>query len=45
MDHFDDLQIEEFGYSDFAEEAYDQIFEEDDDDSYFKRYLNSNTDY
>lgn len=45
MDHFDDIQVEEYYHSDFAEEAYDQLFDEDEDDSFFQRYLKSNYDY
>lgn len=45
MDHFDDIQVEEFYQSDFAEECYDQLFDEDEDDYYFQRYLKSNYDY
>lgn len=45
MDHFDDIQIEEYYPSDFVAEVYDKIFDEDEDERAFYRYLNSNTDY
>jgi hypothetical protein len=45
MDHFDDIQIEEFYPSDFVEDVYNELFDEDEDERNFYRYLKSNTDY
>lgn len=45
MDHFDDIQIEEFYSSDFVEDVYTELFDEDEDERNFYRYLKSNTDY
>ena len=45
MDHFDDIQIEEFYPSDFVEDVYNELFDEDEDERNFYRYLNSKTDY
>jgi len=44
MDHFDDLQIEEFSHFDFVEEMNEFIFDEKDDKS-FEEFLKSNTDF
>jgi hypothetical protein len=46
MDHFDDVQIEEFSSFDFVEEMNEGLFDEDDNnDKTFNSFLNSNTDY
>lgn len=45
MDHFDDIQVEEFYPSDFVEDVYNELFDEDEDERNFYRYLKSNTDY
>ena len=46
MDHFDDVQIEEFSSFDFVEEMNEGLFDEDDnDDKTFNSFLNSNYDY
>jgi hypothetical protein len=46
MDHFDDVQIEEFSSFDFVEEMNEDLFDEDDNnDKTFNSFLNSKTDY
>jgi hypothetical protein len=45
MDHFDDVQIEEFSSFDFVEEMNEGLFEEEENDKSFNSYLNSNIDY
>lgn len=45
MDHFDDIQIEEMYSSDFVEEIYEEIFDEDEDERSFYRFLNSNYEH
>ena len=45
MDHFDDIQIEEFSSFDFVEEMNECLFDDDKDDKTFNSFLNSNTDY
>ena len=45
MDHFDDIQIEEFCFFDFVEEMNECLFDEDEDNKTFNSFLNSNTDY
>jgi hypothetical protein len=44
MDHFDDLQIEEFSSFDFVEEMNECLLEEEDNKS-FDAFLNSNVDF
>jgi hypothetical protein len=44
MDHFDDLQIEEFSSFDFVEEMNERLLEEEDNKS-FDAFLNSNVDF
>lgn len=44
MDHFDDLQIEEFSMQDFVEECWDEIHEKNDDITW-NAFLNSNWDF
>ena len=44
MDHFDDIQIEEFSSFDFVEEMSEGLFEETDNDKSFQSFLNSNWD-
>ena len=46
MDHFDDLQVEEFSNFDFVEEMNAGLFyeDEDEDDKTFNSFLNSNND-
>ncbi len=44
MDHFDDIQIEEFCFFDFVEEMNEGLFDDDKDDKTFNSFLNSNTD-
>lgn len=44
MDCFDDIQIEEFSMFDFVEEAHDGLFEEDEDDEFFRSFVNSDYD-
>lgn len=43
MEWFDDFNLEEFSSQDFVEEIYEELL--DDDNTYFQKYLNSNTDY
>ena len=43
MEWFDDFAFDEFETKDFVEEIYEELIE--DDDNFFKNYLNSNTDY
>jgi len=46
MDHFDDVQVEEFSSFDFVEEVNEGLFDEDDNnDKTFNSFLNSNYDY
>ena len=46
MNEFDDMQIEEISGFDFAEECFDEFFDETVDDSQsFNSFLNSNIDY
>ena len=46
MDDFDDIQIEESAGFDFAEQSYDGLFDEEENDSKtFDSFLNSNYDY
>ena len=46
MDHFDDVQVEEFSSFDFVEEMNEGLFDEDDNnDKTFNSFLNSNYDY
>jgi hypothetical protein len=46
MDHFDDIQVEEFSTFDFVEEMNEGLFEEEEDNKKsFDTYLNSTTDY
>ena len=44
MDHYDDIQIEEFSNFDFVEEMNEGLFDEDEDDKTFNSFLNSNND-
>lgn len=45
MDHFDDLQIEEFSSFDFVEEMNEGLLDEDEDNKSFDSFLNSNVDF
>jgi hypothetical protein len=45
MDHFDDVQVEEFSSFDFIEEMNEGLFDEEDDTKSFNSFLNSNYDY
>ena len=46
MDHFDDVQVEEFSSFDFIEEMNEGLFdEEENNDKSFNSFLNSNYDY
>jgi hypothetical protein len=45
MDHYDDIQLEEYYPTDFVEEVYDELFDEDEDDKTFQRLINSNYDF
>jgi hypothetical protein len=46
MDHFDDVQVEEFSSFDFVEEMNEGLFdEEENNDKSFNSFLNSNYDY
>jgi hypothetical protein len=45
MDHFDDIQIEEFSNFDFVEELNESIDAEENDSKTFDAFLNSNYDY
>ena len=46
MDSFDDIQIEESVGFDFAEQSYDGLFDEEENNSKtFDAFLNSNYDY
>lgn len=45
MDHFDDVQIEEFSSFDFVEEMNEGLFEEEENDKSFNSFLKSNWDY
>jgi hypothetical protein len=45
MDHYDDLQVEEFSFFDFVEEMNECLFDEDkEEDKTFNSFLNSNND-
>jgi hypothetical protein len=45
MDHFDDVQIEEFSSFDFVEEMNEGLFDEEEDEKSFKAFLKSNLDF
>ena len=45
MDQFDDIQIEEFSSFDFVEEMNEGLFDEEDGEKSFQKFLNSNTDF
>lgn len=45
MDHYDDIQIEEYYPSDFVEEIYDDLFDENDNDKSFQQLITSNHDF
>lgn len=47
MDHYDDIQIEEFSSFDFVEEMNEGLFDDEENDEKFslENYLNSNYDY
>lgn len=47
MDHYDDIQIEEFSSFDFVEEMNEGLFDDEKNDEKFslENYLNSNYDY
>lgn len=45
MDHFDDIQIEEFSSFDFVEEMNEGLFEEEDNKKSFDAFLKSNWDF
>ena len=45
MDHFDDIQIEEFSSFDFVEEMNEGLFEEKEDNKSFDAFLKSNCDF
>jgi len=47
MDHYDDVQVEEFYPADFVEEVYEELFDDEENDKKFslENYLNSNYDY
>ena len=45
MDHFDDVQIEEFSSFDFVEEMNEGLFEEEDNSKSFDSFLKSNWDF
>ena len=42
MDSFDDLQIEDSYDFEFGEASFSDIFEEEDNDDYYKARINSN---
>ena len=44
MDHYDDIQVEEFSFFDFVEEMNQGLFDEDEDDKTFNSFINSNND-
>ena len=44
MDHFDDIQIEDFSSFDFVEEMNEGLFDEEEDKS-FEAFLKSNRDF
>jgi hypothetical protein len=44
MDHYDDIQVEEFSHFDFVEEMNEGLFDEDEEDKTFNSFLNSNND-
>ena len=44
MDHYDDIQVEEFSFFDFVEEMNQGLFDEDEEDKTFNSFLNSNND-
>ena len=45
MDHYDDIQVEEYYPAGFVEEVYEELFEEGDNDKSFQRLINSNYDF
>jgi len=45
MDHFDDLQIEEFSSFDFVEEMNEGLLDENENNKSFDSFLNSNIDF
>jgi hypothetical protein len=45
MDHFDDLQIEEFSNFDFVEEMNEGLFDDEEDNKSFNTFLNANVDF
>jgi hypothetical protein len=45
MDHFDDVQIEEFSSFDFVEEMNEGLFDEEEDEKSFNAFLKSNLDF
>jgi hypothetical protein len=46
MDHFDDVQVEEFSSFDFVEEMNEGLFDEEEtNDKSFNSFMNSNYDY
>jgi len=46
MDHFDDIQIEEFSSFDFVEEMNEGLFDEEENNSKtFDAFLNSDYDF
>ncbi len=45
MDHYDDIQVEEFYPADFVEEVYDELFDENEDNKSFQRLINTNYDF
>ena len=44
MNHFDDLQIEEFSMMDFVEECWDSMHEPNDEET-FSEFLQSDWDF
>ena len=45
MDHFDDVQVEEFSSFDFVEEMNEGLFVEEENSKSFDAFLKSNYDY
>jgi hypothetical protein len=45
MDHFDDIQVEDFSSFDFVEEMNEGLFEEEENDKSFDSFLKSNWDF
>lgn len=45
MDDFDDFQIEEMTGFDFAEASFESFLDEEDEETSFTSFLNSNYDY